>query len=227
MLNSAHAPVEAIGASNVLREDTESESAASALFGGAQYHRALREFTVAVRHMRTPMVTEDEIANAAGVGDVHDGVNFMRAACVIAVEKAQQSFEPMLEALRHRSTHIMRRLYPVVEQIIRKNGVNLPLDSYNRPFKDLIRRVYDKFVDEQIALCLSKCRDDLKGMTRFVTWDVDGQGGSSALYKSLRSLQAVEPHRVGDQVDAIVGHRCAPRQVDGVLVVRAQQDANA
>jgi hypothetical protein len=155
------------------------------LFGGAQYHRALREFTVAVRHMRTPMVTEDEIANAAGVGDVHDGVNFMRAACVIAVEKAQQSFEPMLEALRHRSTHIMRRLYPVVEQIIRKNGVNLPLDSYNRPFKDLIRRVYDKFVDEQIALCLSKCRDDLKGMTRFVTWDVDGQGGSSALYKSL------------------------------------------
>merc|ERR1711871_1528723 len=155
------------------------------LFGGAQYHRALREFTVAVRHMHTPLVTEDEIANAAGVGDVHDGVNFMRAACVIAVEKAQQSFEPMLEALRHRSTHIMRRLYPVVEQIIRKNGINLPLDSYNRPFKDLIHRVYDKFVDEQISLCLSKCRDDMGGMTRFVTWDVDGQGGSPALYKSL------------------------------------------
>ena len=155
------------------------------LFGGAQYHRALREFTVAVRHMKTPVVTEDEIANAAGVGDVHDGVNFMRAACVIAVEKAQQSFEPMLEALRHRSVHIMRRLYPVVEQIIRKNGYSLPLDSYNRPFKDLIRRVYDKFVDEQINICLSKCRDDLQGMTRFVTWDVDGKGGSSALYKSL------------------------------------------
>lgn len=32
-------------------------------------------------------VTEDEIANAAGVSDMHDGVNFMRAACVIAVEK--------------------------------------------------------------------------------------------------------------------------------------------
>ena len=31
------------------------------------------------------------------MGDVHDGVNFMRAACVIAVEKAQQSFEPVLE----------------------------------------------------------------------------------------------------------------------------------
>ena len=155
------------------------------LFGGAQYHRALREFTVAVRHMRTPEITEDEIANAAGVGDVHDGVNFMRAACVIAVEKAQQSFEPMLEALRHRSVHIMRRLYPVVEQIIRKSGNSLPVDAYNRPFQDMIRSTYDKFIDEQIGICLDKCKDDLKGMTRFVTWDVDGKGGSSALYKSL------------------------------------------
>ena len=34
-------------------------------------------------------VTEDEIANAAGVSDMHDGVNFMRAACVIAVEKVR------------------------------------------------------------------------------------------------------------------------------------------
>jgi hypothetical protein len=59
------------------------------LFGGAQYHRALREFTLAVRLMKTPTVTEDEIANAAGVGDMHDGVNFMRAACVIAVEKVR------------------------------------------------------------------------------------------------------------------------------------------
>lgn len=57
------------------------------LFGGAQYHRALREFTLAVRLMKTPTVTDDEIANAAGIGDMHDGVNFMRAACVIAVEK--------------------------------------------------------------------------------------------------------------------------------------------
>lgn len=47
--------------------------------------------------MTSPPVSEDEIANAAGMGDVHDGVNFMRAACVIAVEKAKASFEPMLE----------------------------------------------------------------------------------------------------------------------------------
>ena len=34
---------------------------------------------------------------STGMGEIHDGVNFMRAACVIAIEKAQISFEPLLE----------------------------------------------------------------------------------------------------------------------------------
>ena len=66
------------------------------LFGGAQYHRVLREFAFAIKHMGSPEITEDEIANAAGISDMHDGVNFMRAACVIAVEKARLSFDPLL-----------------------------------------------------------------------------------------------------------------------------------
>ena len=76
--------------------DEEVGNAHHKLFGGAQYHRALREFTLAVRLMKTPTVTEDEIANAAGVGDMHDGVNFMRAACVIAVEKVRGSMGGVL-----------------------------------------------------------------------------------------------------------------------------------
>ncbi len=155
------------------------------LFGGAQYHRAMREFTVAAKHMRTPLVSEDEIANAAGMGDVHDGVNFMRAACVIAVEKAQQSFEPMLESLRHRTAHIMRRLFPVVENIVKRNSKDIPVDNYSQQFQEMIRRAYDKFVDQHMEQCLQKCRDDIKGITQFITWDVDGKGGSSALYRSL------------------------------------------
>lgn len=155
------------------------------LFGGAQYHRAVREFTVAVRHMRSPVVTEDEIANAAGIGDVHDGVNFMRAACVIAVEKAQSSFEPMLEALRHRASHIMRRMLPVVEDMLRKGSNTIPIETHSGPLKEMIRRTYEKFIDQTMDDCLSKCRNDLHGMTRFVTWDVDGKGSSNALYRSL------------------------------------------
>ena len=137
------------------------------LFGGAQYHRALREFTVAVKHMRTPSVSGDEIANAAGMGEVHDGVNFMRAACVIAIEKAQQCFEPMLESLRHRSIHIMRRLFPIVEHMCNRYNPNFQKgDPYNKPLQDMIRRIYEKFVEQQMEICLSKCRDDLKGKNR-------------------------------------------------------------
>lgn len=36
------------------------------LYGGAQFHRSMREFNVAVRHMASQVITEDEIANAAG-----------------------------------------------------------------------------------------------------------------------------------------------------------------
>jgi hypothetical protein len=49
----------------------------------------------------------------------------------------------------------------------------------------MIRRIYEKFIDQQMDECIQKCKDDLRGMTRFVTWDVDGKGGSSALYRSL------------------------------------------
>ena len=49
------------------------------------------------------------------MGDVHDGVNFMRAACVIAVEKAKASFEPMLEVqYTHIQTHTERESYIIV-----------------------------------------------------------------------------------------------------------------
>lgn len=184
------------------------------LFGGAQYHRALREFTIAVRHMPSPTVSEDEIANAAGIGDTHNGVNFMRAACVIAMEKAQCTFDPMLEALRHRSTHIMKRIFPAVAQMVRKSNFHSPsittrsmglngdlggkagneaavLDMYSQPFQELMRRIYEKFVDEVVERCLDKCRDDLHGMTRFVTWDVEDKGGSSSLYRMLPTPQKV------------------------------------
>jgi hypothetical protein len=98
----------------------------------------MREFTLAVRHMVTPVVTEDEIANAAGMGDTHNGVNFMRAACVIAMEKAQESFDPILEALKHRASHIMRRMFPIVEIMVQKSTNLTPVDSYNQPFTDMV-----------------------------------------------------------------------------------------
>ncbi|KAH8058045.1 hypothetical protein JL720_14084 [Aureococcus anophagefferens] len=69
------------------------------LYGGAQYRRALREFALAVRHLSLPSVDGDEIANALGVGDAHDGADFVRASCVIAVDKAPGP-EPQLQTPR-------------------------------------------------------------------------------------------------------------------------------
>jgi len=34
--------------------------------------------------------------NACGIDDFHDGVNYTRTACVIAVSKARDMFEPFL-----------------------------------------------------------------------------------------------------------------------------------
>jgi hypothetical protein len=123
------------------------------------------------------------------MGEVHDGVNFMRAACVIAIEKAQVSFEPLLEALRQRSVHIMRRMFPIVEQMVSRNSYSVggATELYTRPLQDVIRQIYFKFIDLKIEECLCKCKDDLRGMTRFVTWDVDGRGGSSGIYKCVFS----------------------------------------
>jgi hypothetical protein len=142
------------------------------LYGGSQYHRALREFHLATRCLRTPVISEDEIANAAGLGESHDGVNFLHAACVISLEKARVSFEPMLTALQLRMTHVMDRLCPVTEYMVRENreraklrttryvdkdssgnggkeGLNLEnaMDIAQNPqFKQLIRSIFEDFV---------------------------------------------------------------------------------
>jgi hypothetical protein len=159
------------------------------LYGGAQYHRALREFNLATKCMRLPTVAEDEIANAAGMGDSHDGVNFLHAACTIALEKARVQFEPMLGALERRMKHCMERLCPVTEYMLRenrdrdsmqsfrrthsegfdgegrsKNSVNQAIDiSQNPQFRQLMRSIYDKFVqqcsDDVSSLRLWQCMD--------------------------------------------------------------------
>jgi len=169
------------------------------LYGGSQYHRALREFSLASRCLRLPPIAEDEIANAVGVGDRHDGVNFLRAACVIAVEKAQISFDPMLEALRLRMAHVMTKMYAVCEYMIRqkreRNQYSYPgmlnnkvgeaptgaTDITNNPmFRQMTRTIYERFVQSCSDSVMMRCRDDLTALTRFVTWDLNDKGGGAA-----------------------------------------------
>lgn len=50
--------------------------------------------------MTCPDISREEIVNACGVDDLHDGVNYTRTACVIAVSKARDMFEPFLHQVR-------------------------------------------------------------------------------------------------------------------------------
>ena len=72
------------------------------LFGGAQYHRAMAEFRTGIGQLICPDISREEIVNACGIDDFHDGVNYTRTACVIAVSKARDMFEPFLHQVgRH------------------------------------------------------------------------------------------------------------------------------
>lgn len=138
------------------------------LYGGSQYHRALREFHLATKCLRLPTIAEDEIANAAGIGDTHDGVNFLHASCTIAMEKARISFDPLLRALQLRMKHVFDRLCPVAEYMLRENrerakmtsitysdessekkSINEAMDiSQNPQFRQLVRTIFEKFVHQ-------------------------------------------------------------------------------
>ncbi|KAL7538326.1 hypothetical protein ACHAXR_008472 [Thalassiosira sp. AJA248-18] len=180
------------------------------LYGGSQYHRVLREFNLATRCLRLPTITEDEIANAAGIGETHDGVNFLRAACVIALEKAQISFDPLLDSLRLRISHIMGRLCPVSEYMIRQKSERKSASyqylrdgrgadgrstfstdiTHNPQFRQLVRSLFDEFVQKCSDNTMVRCRDDLTSMTRFVTWDLQERGGG-ALRRALPDQQDI------------------------------------
>ena len=184
--------------------DTDVGNREHKLYGGSQYHRTLREFQLAVRCLRFPTITEDEIANAAGIGETHDGVNFLHSSCTIALEKARVSFEPMLARLQMRMNHVMNRLAPVTEYMIRENRERAKLQSYtmdeddnsddsmeqttdislNPQFRQLIRTIFERFVQRCSNSAMTKCRDDMISITRYVTWNLD-ERTSGALTRAL------------------------------------------
>lgn len=53
-----------------------------------------------VGNLTCPDISREEIVNACGIDDLHDGVNYTRTACVIAVSKARDMFEPFLHQVR-------------------------------------------------------------------------------------------------------------------------------
>ena len=92
--------------------------ASKRLYGGAQYHRALQEFMLGASQGVDEEVSVEEIVNAMGVDGYHDGVNYMRAVCVIVVEKARGYFDDALAKLRLRMLHVMSRLCTLADEVM-------------------------------------------------------------------------------------------------------------
>ncbi|CAI5463967.1 unnamed protein product [Closterium sp. Yama58-4] len=151
-------------------------NASMRLFGGAQYHRAMAEFRFVVGAVRCPAISREEIVNACGVEDVHDGTNYFRTACVIAVAKAWDVFEPFLRQLGFRLSHIVGRLLPIVLFLLKRD--NEPM-LVHETFIERVQESYHKFVDATERSCIEKCMEDLTSTTRFVTWSLHNRSRSA------------------------------------------------
>lgn len=146
------------------------------LYGGAQYHRAMAEFRLIVGKLKCHTVSREEIVNACGVEDIHDGTNYVRAACVIATSKARDVFEPLLHQLGFRLSHILRRSLPIAFHLLQRDGDYISSDAF---FVRRIASAFETFVDSTERDCLGKCMEDLRSMTRYVTWSLHNKGRSA------------------------------------------------
>ncbi|KAL0422345.1 UNVERIFIED_CONTAM: Dynamin-like protein ARC5 [Sesamum latifolium] len=139
------------------------------LYGGAQYHRAMAEFRFVVGGIKCPPITREEIVNACGVEDIHDGTNYSRTACVIAVAKARDTFEPFLHQLGGRLLHILKRLLPISVFLLQKDGEFL---SGHEVFLKRVASAFNNFAESTERSCREKCMEDLVSTTRYVSWSL-------------------------------------------------------
>ncbi|XP_057538732.1 dynamin-like protein ARC5 [Amaranthus tricolor] len=166
------------------------------LYGGAQYHRAMAEFRFVVGGTKCPQITREEIVNACGVEDIHDGTNYSRTACVIAVSKARDTFEPFLHQLGNRLLHILKRLLPICIFLLQKDGEYL---SRHEGFLDRVTSAYNSFAESTERSCREKCMEDLVSTTRYVSWSLHNKN-RAGLRHFLDSFgaSATDPSVLGD-----------------------------
>ncbi|XP_014758379.1 dynamin-like protein ARC5 isoform X2 [Brachypodium distachyon] len=145
------------------------KNAGMRLYGGAQYHRAMAEFRLVVGSIKCPPITREEIVNASGVEDIHDGTNYSRTACVIAVAKARDTFEPFLHQLGFRLLYILKRLSPISVFLLEKDGEHF---SRHDVLVKRVQAAFNRFAESTEQSCRERCMEDLESTTRYVTWSL-------------------------------------------------------
>ncbi|PNY16344.1 dynamin-like protein arc5-like, partial [Trifolium pratense] len=170
------------------------------LYGGAQYHRAMAEFRFVVGGIKCPPITREEIVNACGVEDIHDGTNYSRTACVIAVAKAHDTFEPFLHQLGSRLLHILKRLLPISFYLLQKDCEYL---SGHQVFLRRVASAFDNFAESTEKSCREKCMEDLVSTTRYVSWSLHNKS-RAGLRQFLDSFGGTEHSNVCNDPTATV-----------------------
>nr|XP_043621995.1 dynamin-like protein ARC5 isoform X2 [Erigeron canadensis] len=204
------------------------------LYGGAQYHRAMAEFRFVVGGIKCPPITREEIVNACGVEDIHDGTNYSRTACVIAVAKARDTFEPFLHQLGSRLLYILKRLLPISVYLLQKEGEFL---SGHEVFLRRVSSAFNNFAESTERSCNEKCMEDLISTTRYVTWSLhnknraglrqflDSFGGAEQPGNgtdSSTSVQTTET-RLADLLDSTLWNRRLAPSSERIVYALVQQ----
>eukprot|EP00892_Ulva_mutabilis_P001680 jgi/Ulvmu1/11512/UM078_0001.1 len=144
------------------------------LYGGAQYNRAMAEFRAVVSTMACPAIEREEVMNACGVDDFHDGANVIRTACVVGMAKARDALEPYLQQLGSRLAHVLRRMLPITMHLLQKDG---QYPTGHDLFLKRIGAAFVDFVERTQAEVYSKCKEDLVSTTRYITWSLHTRNG--------------------------------------------------
>ena len=126
----------------------EVDGAGAKLFGGAQYHRLLRELHVATRALPPVAVSDEDVANALGVGAQHDSLHVGRAVCQIALHRSAKQLHDVLRALFERLRYIMGRMLLFVQAVCAADalGDRDPLARLGGPRPDAAEFA-DKFAE--------------------------------------------------------------------------------
>ncbi|KAK7368773.1 hypothetical protein VNO80_10803 [Phaseolus coccineus] len=175
-------------------------NASMRLYGGAQYHRAMAEFRFVVGGIKCPPITREEIVNACGVEDIHDGTNYSRTACVIAVAKARDTFEPFLHQLGSRLLYILKRLLPISVYLLQKDSEYL---SGHEVFLRRVASSFNNFAESTEKSCHEKCMEDLVSTTRYVSWSLHNKS-RAGLRQFLDSFGGTEQSNASNNPTATV-----------------------
>ena len=156
------------------------ENSDKRLFGIAQFNRLMSELRHVMSMNKCTDITREEIINACGIDDVHDGVNYTRVACIVATSKARDSVEPYVHQLGFRAAHIAKRMLEIVYFLMKRDGISL---SGHGMFLKKIESIFVNFIEQTERACREKCMEDLKSVTRYVTWSLHAKNRDS-----LRSM---------------------------------------